>query len=306
MRSSRGGPLCASRLAGSDGVVVLAGWTPPRARSSRPARYATPAASAGAVLRELSGFAASRIHPGIFWAHNDSGNAPALYALRADGSDRRDASRCAASNGCATPRTSPSGPCDAGRDVELHLSRRHRRQRRPPPDVQILKVAEPARLADGVLIPADPAVPLPRAARQRRGPARRPAHGARLRDHEEPALAGRGLPRRRPRAAARAARPSACAPLRAAPPSSTPSTTGADATRAAPACCCAPTRASGSCAAPRRASLRGRARRQPVAVPDAAQPQGEAISYTGDGRGYLLGGRRRRQPDRSRAVRRRA
>lgn len=38
------------------------------------------------ALREVSGLVASRRHPGIFWAHNDSGNAPALFALRADGS----------------------------------------------------------------------------------------------------------------------------------------------------------------------------------------------------------------------------
>src|SRR5262249_2966922 len=29
---------------------------------------------------------------------------------------------------------------------------------------------------------------------------------------------------------------------------------------------------------------------EPVAVPEASQPQGEAISYTANGRGYLLGG----------------
>jgi hypothetical protein len=34
-------------------------------------------------LKELSGMAASRRHPGILWAHNDSGNTFTLYALRA-------------------------------------------------------------------------------------------------------------------------------------------------------------------------------------------------------------------------------
>jgi len=50
--------------------------------------YATPATSAGnppAVLPELSGLAASRSLPGVYWAHNDSGNAFELYALAADG-----------------------------------------------------------------------------------------------------------------------------------------------------------------------------------------------------------------------------
>lgn len=36
-------------------------------------------------LRECSGIVASRRHPGVFWAHNDSGNAPELFAVSADG-----------------------------------------------------------------------------------------------------------------------------------------------------------------------------------------------------------------------------
>ena len=37
-------------------------------------------------LRETSGLAASRLNPGVLWAHNDSGNAPVLYALDEAGS----------------------------------------------------------------------------------------------------------------------------------------------------------------------------------------------------------------------------
>ena len=33
-----------------------------------------------------TGIAASRRHAGVFWIHNDSGNPPALYAVRRDGS----------------------------------------------------------------------------------------------------------------------------------------------------------------------------------------------------------------------------
>jgi hypothetical protein len=40
-------------------------------------------------LGEVSGIVASRRHPGIFWVHNDSGNPPALYAVRRDGSVAR-------------------------------------------------------------------------------------------------------------------------------------------------------------------------------------------------------------------------
>jgi hypothetical protein len=37
------------------------------------------------VVPEASGIVKSRRHPGIFWVHNDSGNAPILFAIRADG-----------------------------------------------------------------------------------------------------------------------------------------------------------------------------------------------------------------------------
>jgi hypothetical protein len=37
-------------------------------------------------LDELSGLARSATHPGIYWAHNDGGHEPRLFALRADGS----------------------------------------------------------------------------------------------------------------------------------------------------------------------------------------------------------------------------
>lgn len=37
------------------------------------------------AIREASGIVASRRHPGVFWVHNDSGNPPALFAVRRDG-----------------------------------------------------------------------------------------------------------------------------------------------------------------------------------------------------------------------------
>jgi hypothetical protein len=36
-------------------------------------------------IREASGIVKSRKHPGIFWVHNDSGNPPALFAVRRNG-----------------------------------------------------------------------------------------------------------------------------------------------------------------------------------------------------------------------------
>jgi hypothetical protein len=38
------------------------------------------------AIGEASGIVQSRRHPGIFWVHNDSGNPPALFAVRRDGS----------------------------------------------------------------------------------------------------------------------------------------------------------------------------------------------------------------------------
>lgn len=54
---------------------------PPEALALRPlGRLTHPA------IREASGVVASRRFPGIFWVHNDSGNPPALFAVKRDGS----------------------------------------------------------------------------------------------------------------------------------------------------------------------------------------------------------------------------
>jgi hypothetical protein len=41
-------------------------------------------------IREASGIVASRRHPGVFWVHNDSGNPPALFAVKKDGTLLRE------------------------------------------------------------------------------------------------------------------------------------------------------------------------------------------------------------------------
>lgn len=54
-------------------------------------RYTTAQVSGllpGVTLAEVSGIAASRQTPGIFWVHNDSGNDPRIYALTAEGQVR--------------------------------------------------------------------------------------------------------------------------------------------------------------------------------------------------------------------------
>lgn len=44
-----------------------------------------PMGTAPAELPEASGIAKSRMHPGVLWAHNDSGDGPRLYALDSTG-----------------------------------------------------------------------------------------------------------------------------------------------------------------------------------------------------------------------------
>lgn len=39
-----------------------------------------------APIKESSGIVESRRYPGVFWTHNDSGNAPVIFAVRRDGS----------------------------------------------------------------------------------------------------------------------------------------------------------------------------------------------------------------------------
>ncbi len=51
-----------------------------------PARMVVSGRMDSPALREPSGIVKSRQYPDIYWVHNDSGNAPMLFAIRADGS----------------------------------------------------------------------------------------------------------------------------------------------------------------------------------------------------------------------------
>ncbi len=95
-------------------------------------------------LPELSGLAASRAHEGLYWAHNDSGHALELFALRhtgelaarfevtgAQGTDVEDV----AVGPCVTV---PSGTCVFLADIGDNLARRA--------FVQLLEVEEPSAL----------------------------------------------------------------------------------------------------------------------------------------------------------------
>ncbi|MFH8976064.1 WD40 repeat domain-containing protein [Streptomyces sp. NPDC017890] len=75
--------------------------------------FAAPASAAGGVagsdgftirdprITESSGLAASRLHPGVYWTHNDQDNGPYLYAV--DGSTGETVARVALA-GVGTPR----------------------------------------------------------------------------------------------------------------------------------------------------------------------------------------------------------
>jgi hypothetical protein len=47
----------------------------------------TPGTVANPAVRELSGIAASRRNPGVWWVHNDSGSSPRVFAVGDDGRD---------------------------------------------------------------------------------------------------------------------------------------------------------------------------------------------------------------------------
>ena len=75
-------------LAGLLCLPLLTGCTQPRASAAAdtgPCKRAAHVADLPSVLHESSGLAASRRHPGIVWTHNDSGDAPVVYALDTSG-----------------------------------------------------------------------------------------------------------------------------------------------------------------------------------------------------------------------------
>jgi hypothetical protein len=101
------------------------------------------------ALDELSGLVASRRHPGVYWAHNDSGHDLTLYAMRENGT-------VAATFPLGIDATDPEdigiGPCARGErrtclyvaDTGDNLRSRSR--------VRIIRVVEPATLRSGRLI----------------------------------------------------------------------------------------------------------------------------------------------------------
>ncbi len=239
-----------------------------------------------AVLRELSGFAASHVHPGIFWAHNDSGNAPALYALRPDGTIVATLVLRGAT--LRDPEDIAVGPCTAGAsnsciylgDIGDNGARR--------PSVQILKVEEPDRLADGLLVPA--ILPF----RYADGPTDAEAlvvdpWTARVFVITK-SLLSLGAVYRVDDLGGREGGMAVRVRTLRAPREFDASTTGASAHPSGTRLLLRTYTRVWELRSARARAFEDVLDAEPVAVPEASQPQGEAVSYTWDGRGYLLAG----------------
>jgi len=69
-------------------IASLAVVAPLRAQEGRAPLEVRRLAELGNALRESSGVAVSRAHPGIFWTHNDSGDGPYVYATDTTGTVR--------------------------------------------------------------------------------------------------------------------------------------------------------------------------------------------------------------------------
>lgn len=73
----------AGTVAGTASGTTLTGGRPPRCDIQLVGEQIGTVESA--ELTEISGLAASRTHAGVLWAHNDSGDDPAIHALGEDG-----------------------------------------------------------------------------------------------------------------------------------------------------------------------------------------------------------------------------
>jgi hypothetical protein len=238
------------------------------------------------ALRELSGFAASHRHAGIFWAHNDSGNAPELYALRADGTIAATVPLRGVN--LRDPEDIAVGPCAAGSaqsciylaDIGDNGARR--------PSVQILKVVEPERLDDTPLAPAILPFRYPDGPHNAESLVVDPATARVFVITKTLLSLGDvyridGLGSREGGSAVR------IRTLRA-PGEFDSTTTAADAHPSGTRLLLRTYTRAWELRSPDARAFEDVLDAEPVPVPEAPQPQGEAIAYTADGRDYLLGG----------------
>jgi hypothetical protein len=232
------------------------------------------------ALRELSGFAASHRHAGIFWAHNDSGNAPELYALRADGTIAATVPLRGVN--LRDPEDIAVGPCAAGSAQSCIYLADIR------PSVQILKVVEPERLDDTPLAPAILPFRYPDGPHNAESLVVDPATARVFVITKTLLSLGDvyridGLGSREGGSAVR------IRTLRA-PGEFDSTTTAADAHPSGTRLLLRTYTRAWELRSPDARAFEDVLDAEPVPVPEAPQPQGEAIAYTADGRDYLLGG----------------
>ena len=135
--------LAAPRACASDVATARDG-----ANARQPcSRWASEARRTGVVpkaLDELSGIAASRRHPGVYWAHNDSNNAGALFAIDESGHVRATFPlRGLRPRDTEDVAVGPCGPKDRRSCIWLADVGDNLRRRR---EVWIARVPEPERL----------------------------------------------------------------------------------------------------------------------------------------------------------------
>lgn len=97
------------------------------------------------AIDETSGLAASHVHPGIFYLHNDSGDSPRFFAIDATGADQGtfDVTGASADDWEDMAR----GPCDAGSCLFLGDVGDNPENRS---SYSIYRVAEPATVGPGI------------------------------------------------------------------------------------------------------------------------------------------------------------
>lgn len=262
---------------------------PAAAREERCSRWATEARRTGsvpAVLEELSGIAASRRHPGVYWAHNDSNNAGALFAIDESGRVRarfplrglrpRDAEDVAVGP-CA--RNDPRS-CIYLADTGDNLHRRR--------EVWIARVPEPDALDGRVLDLEADSFRYPDGPRDAEGLVVDPRSAVLYVITKS--LDGLGQVYRLDDLAARGGGHAVPIVTLPAPGAFARFTTGADAHPDGDRVLLRTYTSAWELVRPGARSLEEVFRALPVEVTAAAQRQGEGIAYTADGRGYVLAG----------------
>lgn len=256
------------------------------AETQRPCtRYADRAHEVGrvpAVLHELSGLAASRVHSGVYWAHNDSGNPLAVIGIRADGSVA--ANLAIAGVTPVDPEDIAVGPCQAGKPRScIYLGDVGDNGRRRK-EIHVLRLPEPERLADASVSATVIRITLPDGSRDMEGLGVDP-RTARLYLISKVFRSLGEVYRVEPEGG-----PAQRIATVVAPTGFDVLTTAMDVHPSGERVLLRTYDQAWELRAPGAGSLDRVFAATPVAVPSAVEPQGEAIAYTADGRGYLLAG----------------